>query len=99
MQDFRDCITNSGLGHINTVGSLYTWTNKRPNDPIQKRLDQMLENKEWLSTFTESIVLVKSRGLMDHHPLLLSVPMQVERFIKPFQFFNYMTNLKNSGRR
>lgn len=39
-------------------------------------------------------MLVKSRGLMDHHPLLLSVPMQVERFIKPFQFFNYMTNLK-----
>lgn len=32
MQSFRDCIATAGLGHINTVGSHFTWTNKRLND-------------------------------------------------------------------
>lgn len=34
MQNFKDCIVNSGLGHISTVRPLFTWTNKRPMDPI-----------------------------------------------------------------
>lgn len=30
---------------------------------------------------------------MDHHPLILSVPMNLERYSKPFQFFNFMTEI------
>lgn len=46
MQEFKDCVTNVGLGHINTVGHLFTWTNKRLVDPVHKRLDRMLANKK-----------------------------------------------------
>lgn len=43
--------------------------------------------------FNDAFVEVKHRGIMDHCPLLLTVPMTLERFSKPFQFFKFMTNL------
>ncbi|KAL8149172.1 hypothetical protein AgCh_006255 [Apium graveolens] len=58
-----------------------------------KRLDRMLGNNFWFSTHTESQVLIKPRGIMDHNPLLLSVPMVLDKISKPFQFFHYMTEL------
>lgn len=92
MQSFLDCVSNSALGHIKTVGSLYTWTNKR-SSLIQKRLDRMLANKDWFNLFTEAIVMVKNRGIMDHCPLICSFPMQLEKVSKPFHFHNYMTEI------
>lgn len=53
----------------------------------------MLANSSWFSTFNEGVVWVKNRGLMDHCPLVFSTPMQLERFSKPFQFYNFMTDL------
>lgn len=93
MAEFQNCLVRKGLGHISTMGSLFTWTNKRPPEPVLRRLDRMLGNKHWFSSFTESMVLVKPRGIMDHNPLMLNVPMILERFSKPFQFFNFMIEL------
>lgn len=88
MQDFKDCISHCGLGHISTVGPLFTWTNKRLNDPVFKRLDRMLGNQHWFSIFTNCVALVKPRGLMGHHPLVLHVPMELDKVDKTFQFLN-----------
>ena len=98
MQSFKDCLQNSGLGHIKSLGDSFTWYNKRPNEPIFKRLDRMLANKEWFVSFTDSLVLVKRRGIMDHNPLLLTVPMVLQRFKKPFQFFNFMKDIPDFQR-
>ncbi|KAL8111937.1 hypothetical protein AgCh_019586 [Apium graveolens] len=54
MQSFKDCVVQVGLRHVHTVGDLFTWYNKRPNEP-----------------------------------------MQIKKFGKPFQFFNYMLELPN----
>lgn len=93
MQDFKDCNVNSGLGHISTVGPLFTWTNKRPTNPIFRQLDRMLGNKEWFTTFTEVVLLVKPRGIMDYNPFMFTVPMDFEKSQKPFQFFNFMKDI------
>ena len=90
MEAFKDCHQSAGLGHVKTLGDAFTWYNNRPEQPIFKRLDRMVANKEWFGTFMDSFVLVKSRGLMDHNPLFLSVPMTLQRSRKPFQFFNFM---------
>lgn len=94
MEAFKTCLANSGLGHINTVGPLFTWNNMCQNDLIQKRLDRVLENKEWFNTFFNCVVLVKPRGLMDHNPLILNVPIELDKVPKPFQYFNFMCDLE-----
>ena len=93
MQSFKDCLQSSGLGHLNTSGDLYTWTNKRLHAPIYKRLDRFLANKEWFDAFPDSLVLVKHRGIMDHNPLVLSIPMQLQKYRKPFQYFNFLRDI------
>ncbi|KAL8091471.1 hypothetical protein AgCh_033905 [Apium graveolens] len=76
MQIFKDCVTDLGLGHVRTLGELFTWTNKRSQVPILKRLDRMIVNALWFNTFTEGNVVVHHRGIMDHNPLLYEEPLQ-----------------------
>lgn len=93
IQSFKNCIADVALGHINSVRS-FTWINNRPENFIQKRLDRALGNQSWLFQFTEASIIVKPQGLMDHCSLLLHSPMQLlEKYYKPFQFYNYICNL------
>ena len=89
-QDFKDCITTSHLGDVKYVGEVFTWFNKRPQDPIYRKLDRILCNDKWFSEFPEAQGLIMNRSIMDHNPIILSIPVQVEVIRKCFQFFNYM---------
>ncbi|XP_074375414.1 uncharacterized protein LOC141717219 [Apium graveolens] len=93
MQAFKDCLANCGLDNIRTVGDIFTWTNKRANSPVFKRLDRMVANGVWFNLFTEGNAFVKPRGLMDHNVILFEEPMQLQKVNKPFQFFNYMIDI------
>ncbi|KAL8091848.1 uncharacterized protein LOC141690658 [Apium graveolens] len=95
MQNFQKCVNDCELQHLPTIGPLFTWYNKRPNDVIEKRLDRMLGNGDWISSFTEGFVKVLPRRIMDHSPLLYSVPMQLQKIHKSFQFFNFMCEHEN----
>lgn len=33
------------------MGEFFTWSNRRDEDPIQKKLDRVLVNAEWEGTF------------------------------------------------
>ena len=52
--DFKDCITASNLGDIKSVGEFFTWFNKRPSNPIYRKLDRILCNNKWFSQFSEA---------------------------------------------
>lgn len=90
MQAFRSCVNDASLGHIRTHGNFFTWTNKRKQQGclIMKRLDRMLANAAWFSTFPEGQVLVKERSLMDHNPLLFVSPITMDQSSKTFQFYD-----------
>ena len=94
MQAFSDCVNSASLDHIHTLGNLFTWQNNCPQNLIHKRLDKALGNKHWFYDFSEAISLVKPRGLMDHCPIIISVPMSVQTFPKPFQYFHFMSNIQ-----
>ncbi|KAL8119986.1 hypothetical protein AgCh_017207 [Apium graveolens] len=44
VQNFQNCVSDCGLQHLRTIGPLFTWYNKRPNDVIEKCLDRMIGN-------------------------------------------------------
>ncbi|XP_074328115.1 uncharacterized protein LOC141666028 [Apium graveolens] len=93
MQSFKDCVVNSGLGIVKTIGDRFTWTNKCPQNPVFRRLDRMLKNALWFQIFTEGCTQIKTRGLMDHNPILYEELIQINRVGKPFQFFNFMLEI------
>ncbi|XP_074364383.1 uncharacterized protein LOC141705239 [Apium graveolens] len=90
MQAFQDCLANCGLDRVRTVGDIFTWSNKRLLNPVFKSLDRMVANGAWFNLFTEGNVFIKPRSIMDHNALLFVEPMQLHRFGKPFQFFNFL---------
>ncbi|KAL8091704.1 hypothetical protein AgCh_034098 [Apium graveolens] len=53
----------------------------------------MVANGAWFNLFTEGNVFIKPRSIMDHNALLFIEPMQLHRFGKPFQFFNFMVEV------
>ncbi|XP_074363689.1 uncharacterized protein LOC141704347, partial [Apium graveolens] len=93
MQVFKDCLINNGLGPIRTVGDVFTWSNRRDQNLVLKRLDRMVGNAAWFNLFSEGSVFVKPKGLMDHNPLLYEEPMQLTRLVNPSSFFNFMIDI------
>lgn len=93
MQRFKECIHDCGLGHVHTIGPLFTWSNGRLDNLISKRLDRILANADWFTTFSESYAMVKHKGIMDHNPMILYVPMTLDAYHKAFQFFTYMIDI------
>ncbi|XP_074342078.1 uncharacterized protein LOC141679483 [Apium graveolens] len=89
MQSFKDCLFNSGLEPMRTIGDIFTWFNKRSHDPVYKRLDRMVVNSAWFNIYTEGNVFVKHRGIMDHNPLLFEEPIQLQNFVQDSSTLSY----------
>ncbi|KAF9597137.1 hypothetical protein IFM89_015966, partial [Coptis chinensis] len=80
-------VNNLGLIDLGFMGYPFTWSNKRVEpDNIQKRLDRVLVNKEWLLLFPESIVHNKPAIASDHCPILLNTNPTSINSPKPFKF-------------
>ncbi|XP_063935557.1 uncharacterized protein LOC135147075 [Daucus carota subsp. sativus] len=93
METFRECLLDSRLSTLSTVGHRFTWCNNRGDTRVYKRLDRALVNSSWLLTHPNSQCHVLNRGIMDHCPLKIHAPMEIDKVHKNFQFFNYMFQL------
>ncbi|XP_071939796.1 uncharacterized protein [Coffea arabica] len=68
MEEFNDSIGNCGLTEVPFDGALFTWTNGR----VWQRLDRALMNRDWAVGYEFSHVSHLCRGRSDHAPLLIS---------------------------
>nr|XP_027103123.1 uncharacterized protein LOC113724413 [Coffea arabica] len=68
MEEFNDAIGNCSLSEVPFDGALFTWTNGR----VWQRLDRALMNQEWADGYELSHVSHLSRGRSDHAPLLIN---------------------------
>ncbi|KAF9622621.1 hypothetical protein IFM89_032520 [Coptis chinensis] len=89
MNDFRDFMNNNQLMEVPNSGFQLTWWNKQVGDfKILGKLDRMLCNVNWSSTFPGWKYKVVSRICSDHSPLMggsISIPRPNNM---PFKFFN-----------
>ncbi|KAJ0262185.1 hypothetical protein HA466_0051620 [Hirschfeldia incana] len=95
MRMFGECLGDLGLFDLPFTGPKYTWTNKRPAEPIGKKLDRCLVNGAWILQFPSSYCEFSAPEFSDHSPChihLLSPPPSFGS--RPFRFFNLLT--KNS---
>jgi len=49
---------------LNFMAWLYTWSNRRPENPILRKLDRVLVNETWMIRVVTSVLL--PLGISDH---------------------------------
>nr|XP_027088507.1 uncharacterized protein LOC113709854 [Coffea arabica] len=68
IEEFNAAIGTCGLAEVPFDGSLFTWTNGR----VWQRLDRALMNRDWAEGYDLSHVSHLSRGRSDHAPLVIT---------------------------
>ncbi|KAL0921444.1 hypothetical protein M5K25_008516 [Dendrobium thyrsiflorum] len=90
--ELNSLIFDAKLEDMHSVGSSYTWFNQRLDRPIHIKLDRILVNEAWSSTFPHTYYSIQAPSCSDHCPLILhsSVNSSVKH---RFLFKNYWTSL------
>ncbi|KAG2264937.1 hypothetical protein Bca52824_072016 [Brassica carinata] len=68
MVEVRDFFLDLGVEDLHFQGNSRTWTNKRPENPITKKLDRALVNSHWIRQFPNSIATFHPHEFSDHSP-------------------------------
>lgn len=91
MFHFQEATTDCELLDLPFVGALFTWWNKREEDPTGNKLDRAMVNGEWLNAFPQSFAKFEVGGVSDHARCLVRLTGHLDESRKPFRLFNYLT--------
>lgn len=104
--DMELMMRNTNLFEHDTIGPIFTWSNRQTSNPICSRIDKALVNTDWISTFPNSEIEVLNPHISDHSPLRINMDCkQPTRRIKhQFKFLNcvvdhleFLSILKTNG--
>ncbi|XP_074282750.1 uncharacterized protein LOC141607294 [Silene latifolia] len=88
IQDFNECILNSGLNYLPSTGCEFTWTNKQGvHDRVWAKLDRVLVNLCWTTMFPNTSAVIKPPGISDHSPIVVTVFQDI-KLPRRFSFLN-----------
>ncbi|CAA7056049.1 unnamed protein product [Microthlaspi erraticum] len=65
MRDFQDLVQYCSLSDLVSQGPLFTWSNKREQGIISKKLDRVLMNEHCHQVFHESYSVFEAGGTLD----------------------------------
>jgi len=71
MNDFTHFQHDNDLIDLGFEGSMYTWSNNNPNNPIWERLDRIMVNHEFVKKFPETYIAHQTQLLSDHSPIII----------------------------
>ncbi|CAD5327197.1 unnamed protein product [Arabidopsis thaliana] len=92
---FRETILLASLTDLSFRGNTFTWWNKRSRAPVAKKLDRILVNDKWTTTFPSSLGLFGEPDFSDHSSCELSLMSASPRSKKPFRFNNFLLKDEN----
>lgn len=88
MRDFQNVVRYCSLEDMRTHGPLFTWGNKRDDGLICKKLDRVLMNVEYTSSYPQSYCLMDSGGCSDHLWGRIFLKSAIQKPKGPFKFTN-----------
>ncbi|XP_039058912.1 uncharacterized protein LOC120202566 [Hibiscus syriacus] len=96
MIDFQELIQDLTLNDHPFFGPTYTWSNKQKDTYLARKLDRVLINSHWATSFQNSFVEFTAPGPSDHCMALawINKENQINR-PKPFKFFNFWSKHPN----
>lgn len=93
MVNFKACLETLEVKDLRYHGPLFSWSNKRPEKSIAKKLDRALINEHWFRTYPSSLASFLAPGISDHTPCLISLNSTLPQTgTKPFKFFNFLVD-------
>ncbi|XP_038994117.1 uncharacterized protein LOC120118005 [Hibiscus syriacus] len=99
MKEFQEVSQDLNLYDNPFFGPLFTWSNKQSGSYLARKLDRVLINSNWATTFHNSAIEFLAPGVSDHcitmYPTALGSPMKV-LFLKLKRLKNELKNLNNS---
>ncbi|XP_039056740.1 uncharacterized protein LOC120199801 [Hibiscus syriacus] len=92
MKEIQEVIRAIDLLDHPFFGPLFTWSNKQSGSFLARKLDRVLINHNWVSTFQSSFVEFLPPGVSDHCMTLVWFSKDnPTNKPKPFKFFNFWT--------
>ncbi|XP_074301305.1 uncharacterized protein LOC141632681 [Silene latifolia] len=88
MQDFNACLSSCFLDDLPSTGNDLTWTTKQnASTRVWSKLDRVLVNLHWSSSFPTSYGQFMEMGVSDHFPVLVFVSEEY-KVVRRFSFLN-----------
>ncbi|XP_043720916.1 uncharacterized protein LOC122668414 [Telopea speciosissima] len=86
---FNECLEDIGVNDLRWSGFPLTWSNKRAgSNRIACKLDRVLVNEEWLTSFPTSHAIFDNLDISDHSPISLEIQPFTSFSPKPFKYFD-----------
>lgn len=89
IQDFRNCVSSTGIFDLSIRGNLFTWWNNQEENPIAKKLDRILINDKWQLQFPLSYGHFGQPDISDHSPSCIVLGTK-EASKKPFMVSHFL---------
>ncbi|KAL0455422.1 UNVERIFIED_CONTAM: hypothetical protein Slati_0881400 [Sesamum latifolium] len=90
MEEFQDCISQTGIITLPMQGNLFTWHNHSTDSrSLWKRLDRMLANDRWLARWPDVSYSSLNAWTLDHSPLVIRGDVRRSP-VRIFRFDNYL---------
>ncbi|XP_050229090.1 uncharacterized protein LOC126678227 [Mercurialis annua] len=73
-RELKDCMNDSNLGEMRSIGCSYSWSNNQiDNNKICRRLDRAFINENWQDGFQNSYFEALPNGISDYSPILVNM--------------------------
>ncbi|XP_039039864.1 uncharacterized protein LOC120177954 [Hibiscus syriacus] len=96
MKDFHDVLYDLQLCDHPYLGPSFTWSNKKKENYLARKLERVLINPLWSSSFQKSFVEFLAPGPSNHCMALVWLSKDIQtNHPKPFKFFNFWANHQN----
>ncbi|KAK1295842.1 hypothetical protein QJS10_CPB15g00882 [Acorus calamus] len=86
LHKFNSCIMNAGLEDLKSIGHTLSWSN-RQDSRIMCRLDRIMGNQSFISSFPHSLVEYLPPGISDHSPMKVILEPAFPSGPRPFKYF------------
>lgn len=93
MRDFQEVVKYCSLMDMSYQGPRFTWSNKRDNGVICKKIDRTLMNEVWVRRFPQAYCVFEAGGCSDHQRCRISIQTGTMKPMKPFKFINAVVDM------
>lgn len=91
MTEFHECLEGNNLSDMDFRGTFFSWLNRRPEDPILRKLDRALCNDKWREVYPVAVTVFEAPGDSDHSPAIVSFSTLPEVRKCSFKYFSFIS--------